>query len=80
MKGERKWKMSIERKAEEGTKELIHLRLFFNCSNVAVILFLVGFCFVFETRLHVVQDSLKFTMEMGLTPDPPTSPSLVLGL
>lgn len=27
MKGERKWKMNIERKAEEGTKELIHLRL-----------------------------------------------------
>lgn len=52
----------------------------FNCSSGAVILFLMSFCFVFETRFPVVQDSLKFTMELDLPPDPPASTSLVLGL
>ena len=52
----------------------------FNCSSGAVILFLMSFCFVFETRFPVVQDSLKFTMELDLPPDPPASTSRVLGL
>lgn len=84
MEGEGNWKMDIETRGEEGRKELIHFKLPNHCSNVPCflvsVLFLSCFCFVFETRLHVAQDSLKFTMELGLTPDPPTSTSLVLGL
>lgn len=74
--GRENWKMDTENKGEEGEKELIHFKFPNNWSNGALfsrfrwdsVLF---FCSVFETKLHVAQDSLELTMELGLTPASP---------